>query len=332
MSTQEPVGAPKRQLRTTTLVAVATGVAYGLIFRWLFGRKELEGLFGVMSFAFLFLVPLVIGYLTIWIGERDGPWPWALRIPLPWLTSFAALGSALLLAWEGWICILLWAPLFVVESTVGALLAVLTRHLARRARARRAVATAVVLLPLLAGPVEKLWTPPVEIRTVATSVDIAAPPAVVWPLIARVRPFEEAEQRFSLAHWIGFPRPVEATLSREGVGGVRHASFEGGVVFVETITAWEPDAHLAFDIAADPTSIPMQTLDEHVTVGGPYFDVLSGDYRIEPLASGGIRLHLASRHRLSTTVNPYARLWTDFIMADVQRTILAMIKRRAEVA
>ena len=33
---------------------------------------------------------------------------------------------------------------------------------------------------------------------------------------------------------------VEATWSREGVGGVRHASFAGGVVFVETVTVWEP--------------------------------------------------------------------------------------------
>jgi hypothetical protein len=133
-----------------------------------------------------------------------------------------------------------------------------------------------------------------------------------------------------LSHAIGFPLPVEATLSREGVGGVRHASFEGGVVFTETVTAWEPGRRLAFDIDADPTSIPMRTLDQHVTVGGPYFDVLEGEYRIEPLAPGRVRLHLASRHRVSTHVNAYARWWTDFILGDVQRTILAAIRARAE--
>lgn len=315
----------------SAIVAAATGIAYGLVFRWTFARHELEGLFGVMTFAFLCLVPLGIGFLTVWLGERSGRWPWSLRIFAPWISSLAALGAALLLAWEGWICVFLWLPLFVVEATLGGLLAVLVGYFARRRRAQGGFAALGILLsPLAVGPIEHLLPTPIEVRTVRTAIDIAAGPEVVWPEIARVRRFEEREHSFSLSHWIGFPRPVEATLSREGVGGVRHASFEGGVVFVETVTAWEPGVHLAFDIAADPGSIPMRTLDEHVTVGGPYFDVLSGDYRIEPLGPGRVRLHLASRHRVSTHVNLYARLWTDFILADTQRYILRVIRQRAE--
>jgi len=36
--------------------------------------------------------------------------------------------------------------------------------------------------------------------------------------------------------------------------------------------------------------IPRETLDEHVTVGGEYFDVLRGDYRLEPLGNGVTRV------------------------------------------
>ena len=122
--------------------------------------------------------------------------------------------------------------------------------------------------------------------------------------------------------------PIEATLSREGVGGVRHASFAGGVVFVETVTVWEPGERLEFTIAADANAIPMRTLDEHVTVGGEFFDVLEGRYRIEP-AAAGVRLHLESRHRVSTRFNVYARLWTDFVMGDIQRSILEVVRDRA---
>jgi hypothetical protein len=64
-------------------------------------------------------------------------------------------------------------------------------------------------------------------------------------------------------------------------------------------------------------------------VGGPYFDVLQGSYRIEPLTRG-VRLHLSSEHRLSTRFNPYAALWTDFIMRDTQDYILRIVARRAE--
>ena len=52
--------------------------------------------------------------------------------------------------------------------------------------------------------------------------------------------------RETWAQRIGFPRPIEATLSYEGVGGVRHASFERGLMFVETVTDWEPEHRLAF--------------------------------------------------------------------------------------
>ena len=57
---------------------------------------------------------------------------------------------------------------------------------------------------------------------------------------------------------------------------------------------------------------------------------LSGAYSIEPRPDGGVVLHLSSEHRLSTTFNRYAGLWTDFIMSDTQQYILRIIKHRAE--
>jgi hypothetical protein len=67
-----------------------------------------------------------------------------------------------------------------------------------------------------------------------------------------------------------------------------------------------------------------------VTIGGRYFDTLHGEYRIEPRPGGGTILHLVSRHRLSTTFNFYARIWTDAIMQDIQENILVVIRNRCE--
>ena len=125
---------------------------------------------------------------------------------------------------------------------------------------------------------------------------------------------------------------VEATLSHEGVGGVRHASFDGGVLFIETIDLWQPQRRLAFSIKAQTAQIPPTTLDEHVTVGGDFFDVLRGEYTLELLPHGTTRLHLESQHRVSTDFNWYAHLWTDAIMADLQNTILLVVKNRCESA
>jgi hypothetical protein len=57
---------------------------------------------------------------------------------------------------------------------------------------------------------------------------------------------------------------------------------------------------------------------------------LRGEYTIEPLPNGNIRLHLASRHRISTDFNWYGRFWTDAVMADLQETILVVIQKRCE--
>lgn len=126
------------------------------------------------------------------------------------------------------------------------------------------------------------------------------------------------------------PRSNRATLSYEGIGGVRHASFAKGVLFIETIDVWEPKDRLGFTIAAQTDKIPATTLDEHVTVGGQYFDVLRGEYRLEPLTADVTRLHLSSRHRVSTDFNWYAHIWTDAVMSDLQKRILHVVQQRCQ--
>lgn len=290
-----------------------------------------DAVFVPMTVGFLFLVPLALGFLVVWLGERDAGWSWWQWVVIPWAPAFTALGAALLLAWEGIICIFLWAPLVMIMSSLGGLVAGLWRRWRRR-RAPASALLGVLLLPFAFAPWESRLSTGDEIRAVETSIDIAADPDTVWNEIVEVRPIARAEQGRRLVHMIGFPHPIEARTIGRGVGSVRHATFEGGVLFVETVTRYEPGKRLSFSIRADPNSIPQQTLDEHVTVGGPYFDVLDGDYAIELLTPATVRLYLTSRHRLSTHFNLYAGAWTDFILRDVQENILDVVRHRAESA
>ena len=79
-------------------------------------------------------------------------------------------------------------------------------------------------------------------------------------------------------------------------------------------------------------TVDTMTLDQHVTVGGEYFDVLDGTYEIVPVAPGEVELRLWSTHRLSTHFNSYAALWTDFVMRQIQGNILQVVRDRAEAA
>jgi len=158
---------------------------------------------------------------------------------------------------------------------------------------------------------------------------IDAPREVVWPLVASVDSIRPDEQKPALFLKLGFPRPISATLDHPGVGGIRRAKFERGLVFTETITRWEPGTLLSFTIDPNTDSIPSSTLDEHVTIGGPYFDVLTGTYTLTPYGRMTL-LTLESRHRVSTHFNIYAGWWAERIMSSIQRNILEVHKRRAE--
>jgi hypothetical protein len=145
-----------------------------------------------------------------------------------------------------------------------------------------------------------------------------------------VKPISETENNNSLFQFMGFPRPLEAELDTVAIGGIRKAIFARGLFFTETVTQMQPNKILAFNIIADPKSIPPKALDEHVMVGGKYFDVLEGKYEIEKINETKIKLHLTSQFRLSTRFNFYSGLWSKLIMRDIQKNILEIIKQRSE--
>lgn len=311
----------------------AVGLAYGLAVRY--GARVFHNsmVFAVMTLGFMLFLPFAIGFSTIFVIERrrvQTIWVWFL---LPWIPVIAGELATVALLWEGWICVVMFTPIALVGSTLGGTAAGLIAHYGRSTRSKDASLVCVMCLPLLISALEPQFLSQRDLRTVESVIDIQAPADAVWRNIERVPRIRPTELQSSWSHAIGFPNPVEATLSEGAVGGVRHATFEGGVLFIETIDVWEPERRLGFSIRAQTEQIPPTTLDEHVTVGGGrFFDVLHGDYILDPLPSGGTRLHLVSRHRVSTDFNWYAHLWTDAVMRDLQQRILVVVRNRSESA
>jgi hypothetical protein len=324
--------------RRARVLAIGAGVGYGLLGRLVFGLSYahsdggfpdwLLSSFAVMSLSFLGLVPVVIGFL-----EQSAPDPlprrnvWVRAFFAPMLPVSLMLGLMALLSIEGSLCIVMALPLFLILAGVGGCIGLIARrHGSKQGRAGGV--TLMIALPYLLAPIEHRIAPRTEQREVENVVHIRAAPSVVWREIKSVRAIDADELPLHLAHVIGLPRPLEATLSRDGVGGVRSAKFERGLEFLETVSDWQPERRLSFTITAQPA--PRSALDEHVAVGGAYFDVVDGTYELEPLADGSTLLKLKSHHRLSTHFNFYARWWTDFIMSDLQSAIMDVIRKRCE--
>lgn len=262
-------------------------------------------------------------YLRAIPEERIRRYVWLF---LPWASVLLTMAISLAAGWEGRICILFAAPIMLSVSLVAGFIARLVWARFGKSFPNRLSALALPLLLLAAE--ERIPNPP-EVRTVQTEVMVHAPAIVVWQNIKSVRLIQPTELSSGWIDRVGFPSPLAATLSRDGVGGVREATFTGGLVFTETVNRWEHDSDLRFSIHANTGSIPPSTLDEHVTIGGAFFDVLEGEYQLEPRADG-VLLHLTSRERVSTHFNSYAGVWTDSVMRAIQLQILGVIKTRCE--
>jgi hypothetical protein len=328
----EPIGANRKSYS----IAISAGLVYGLGLRLLFAKQPgnhsfdrfLPSTLWVMTAGFLVLVPFVVGWIIASSSQRDDRYHWTIWLFSPWLAILLSDFVLFLTNIEGLICIVFAIPITLIFASIGGI----TGGLITRSRIlnRRATTLCLAVLPLLLSAIELQLQPPTKISTVQTSILIHAPSSVVWNNIERVPAIRPSEITPNWTHRIGFPSPIEATLDHEGIGGVRHASFQGGLLFIETITQWQPQQRIAFTIAADTAHIPATTLDEHVTIGGQYFDVLNGEYQLEPLSNGNILLHLSSQERLSTDFNAYASLWTDAVMRNLQQSILEVIKHRCE--
>jgi hypothetical protein len=319
------------------VLAVCAGACLGLIFRYLLSSptvssshvKAMVTIAPIVSIGFLAVVPLAMGYLSVAEYFRATPieevreYKWFF---LPWGAVTLSMTIAVLLKWEGRICILFALPIMFVFSILGGFAARMVWGKLGPRSPGRVSAFAVPLVLLL---IEAHVPDPYQIRTVETEELIRAPASVVWNNIKSVRLIEPQELSRSWIERAGFPRPLAATLSHEGIGGVREAGFTGGLLFTETVNRWEPERNLRFSIRANTESIPKSTLDEHVMIGGDVFDVLDGEYTLEERPDG-VLLRLSSRERLSTHVNPYAGQWTDAVMKAIQEQILGVIQKRAE--
>jgi hypothetical protein len=325
-------------LRRSQALAIAAGVVYGVLGRLAFGLSYskwnpdvpiwVTQSLAVMSVSFLFFMPLTIGFLDQVVPERavaKARHPWLRAFFSPMVPVLLMLALIAVFEVEGTICIAMALPIFLLLAGIGGCIGLAVRR-NTEGKTRAGMISFVVLLPYLASPAEQQLRTPVEIREVTNTVRIAASPEVVWREIKSVPAISPDELPFRFAHFIGLPRPIEATLSDDRTGGVRIARFERGLRFREIVSAWEPERRLSFSIRAEPA--PPTALDEHVAVGGPYFDVLDGTYELQAGHDGTTVLKLTSHQRLSTRFNFYAGLWTDLIMSDLQSAITAVIERR----
>jgi len=309
-----------------TIIAIGIPTLYAVILRLVFGVKTWDELFSVMSVTFLFLLPTIVGALTVYLSKVENVKRLTYRFFIPWIPIFLFLLITILLSIEGWACWIMILPVFLLAASIGGLIG---GYLKLRKHNNLNISI-LVLFPFLFSPIEKLIDTIPGTYKADTYIDINAPAEKIWDNVTRVKEIPLNLDKGYLTSFLGFPRPVKAELNFEGVGAYREAIFTKGLIFHETVTEYIDNKKMVFNIKAYPHEIPSTTMDEHVVIGGDYFDVLTGTYEIEKLKNGLNRLHLYSYFKMNTTFNFYAGIWGKLIMKDIQNNILQIEKKRAE--
>lgn len=301
------------------------GVLVGIAFRLLFSRPAGHPYNAMMS-SFTLLVPALVGAVTIVTAQWARRRSWAYYFWTAALANALLVFGALALSIEGLICSVLAVPLFAI---VGGISGLLTGALCRLGRWPRNSVYGLAILPLILGGFEQHISLPDGVLSAAQSRSIAAPPAEVWARLLSTKAIRPEEMDAAWMYRIGVPLPVSAT-SEEGNGQLlRHVTMGKSIHFDQIATDWEPGHRVLWTYSFTEDSFPPQALDDHVRIGGRYFDVIDTEYVIEATPNGST-LHVTMHYRVSTTYNWYVRPIAKFLIVNFEQTALAFYAHRAE--
>ncbi len=317
--------AEARKLATSTatwrtdLLAIAVGVA---IFVLTLGASAygLREYGGVLFFA----TPLLVGAVSAYISNAKHSRGVGVSIGIATLTLLTCGMVLLMFALEGAFCILMAAPIFLVEGILGALIG----HLIACCGASRSEdwSGVIFVLPVLAFG-ESFQSPP-PLREVVSIVEIAAPPEVVWRNVVSFPDLAPPREWFFRA---GIACPERARIEGHGVGATRYCEFSTGS-FVEPIRVWDEPRRLAFDVTAQPPT--MRELNPWGDIHPPHLDFVlisrRGEFRLIPLPNGGTRLEGRTWYEFDMGPRSYWALWGDYFIHRIHLRVLDHIRDLSE--
>ncbi|WP_437921617.1 hypothetical protein [Sphingobacterium sp. LRF_L2] len=310
-----------RQKYGLLIIGILLGIVYGLVTRFVFGEKAT-----LASITYLFIIPTILGIVPLMFANNDQLKSYKNIIFIPWLTVATFFLTMFLIGIEEFICLLILAGPFFILGTIGAFI---YRLIQINEEKNKGKLLTLVLIPFLFAPIEEYIKSPSVTFNIESEVIISATPETIWNNIVEVKTIRENEYDAGFFNDIGIPKPISATVDGKESGGQRIGNFEGGLKFIETITKYEPNKIVSFDITVDPKSVRPNVFDQHV-LNGNYFTFVDATYELAPLENGQVKLKLSSNYQLTSTINFYGKFWGDIILKDFQDRLLDVIEKRCE--
>jgi hypothetical protein len=318
---KDPLFAPENNNHFTfsSLYPLTAGVVAGLLLRFLFYGKPGSS-WSAMAGAFIYLAPLLVGAVTVYVAERKRRRSWTFYFWAPFMANCFFVVGTLLIMIEGLICAMVIVPLF---AALGALGGLAMGIVCRVTNWPKQALSALAALPLALGLAGDGLPTPSEFSRVERSFFIAATAEVIWQQLTQADHIAAEDFKGTWAARIGVPMPLAGTtVLRPGdspTGYVRLAQWQKKVHFEGLVTDWQPARYIRWTYRFAPDSFPQGALDDHVMIGGHYFDLIDTSFKLTPV-SGGTQLSIAANYRVSTQFNFYADRVAQLLMGNMLQT------------
>jgi hypothetical protein len=317
----------KRRMPFSSLWPVAAGALLGIALRLVYSGAP-DGPYAAMSSGFIYFAPIVVGAVTAFVAERQARRSVAYHTVASVLANILFVIGTMAMLLEGLICAVVILPLFMVLGAFGAGVMV---AVCRMTNWPKPTIGCVVLLPLLLGHVDSSVTFPENIATVERSLVVSAPATIVWQELLNTSQIRPEEIEHAWVFRIGAPLPLDGQIVPDAAQPIRRVRMAKNIYFDEVIEEQRANERIRWTYRFHPDSFPPYAFDEHVVIGGRYFDVRDTSYELAPVADGTL-VRVTLRYRISTRFNWYAAPVARWLLGDLAEANLAYYRRRSEVA
>ncbi len=324
-----------RFIPRTKYWSLVASIAYPALIGLATGFLAMETL-GAYGWGVFVALPFVLSTLSVLIYSYWQPRLWLQCLQVAWAELLFMGLVLLLLGHEGAICLIMATPLTLGIGLVGAFLGFhIQPHRPDQPGPLPQLPAMFIGLSLLLPAsiyLEAASAKDLPVYKVSSTLDVAAPPAVVWQNVVAFSQLPEPSQRPQ--DWLfnlGVAYPKCARITGSGPGAIRHCVFSTGT-FVEPIAVWDEPRRLAFNVTSQ--ALPMRELSPynglHPRHLDGYLKSQHGEFYLATLPSGGTRLTGTTWYTNDMGPQPYWRIWSDGIIHSIHFRVLEHVRHLSE--
>lgn len=280
----------------------------------------------LMSSVIVMAIPVILGMLFEYFASLKQPKSLARMVKIPGYILLAVMVFGAVVLKEGIICLIILMPFILIFALIGvAIMRMICRFLWRPDYKVYSLA----LLPMLLLLLLPEWSR-TEYQQTQRKMIIHAPQEQVFQAINHIGVIQSQEVPFSPIFLIGFPKPVFGMVENKNNQMIRTIQWQRGIEFKEVVTKLRAPEQLGWTYQFAEDSFPQGSLDDHVKIGGEYFDLLKTNYHLYALDENTTELTLSIDYRLSTQYNWYGKIWANYILNEFSDVVMMIHKQRLE--